>query len=836
MKPDLPLSNFAATQNLSQEYREQATSPVSPRVKNVDSSGSTLAQESTGQQRHSRIERLNRSSSRRLVPKSLRLHFGLRENKRQIDIHRDGFKTYCAKDNPLETYKSKKAALRSLDSYTNDNLGVPISKHNNRIYTALRNNLLRQTREINILLERNFSCAIESFTSIDPLLDFVNSELSEFNTLPNTLTTLDESLNRLFDQNKTRHPHSDNYETLQLVYKLTCSIEAKIGQHKDCSTVYLKLKKILDPIAVDILCRRLDSLNSMQLLLNFVEVHCRKINLLSDSSGYILIQRMIKTIERLPREEVSAESLFSLHDKLKFLCNDNGKRVLKKVFSLLTNEVDSLDTAKNAFKRFKTSEIRSIETAEKLFKKMCTFITDFDDALDTYDFAANPQFNTGYILLNDLHKKVVSNAKSADHFYRLTSHSCFCKDSSAFCLNGLAKDPDHTGLQQVHKQIIENKIIQHFDKTVDQSRRTFAYNCKSQIDKILRSQNDLYQSQFNQTTKAKISLFDKKYRAASAAFDDAENCFKKICSNNDFYSKRNFTDSMNKAIRLAIDAIVAAPTDLMRKKSENLINSYFDDRHRTKRGFSTVLKKPFELNQLINKIKTQQTIERRFQDRKATAIESLKEKLETQMSIKIAEFDKNVSQKRKELNSSLQLLQPKLHRYYSNLPHTRLADQYFLVDYFWMPYLYHGLFFTGECPADMDARDSFDLDDVCGDLSPPTFTENLSIPASEFLHDIDVEDVSYNTSLPLDMSIDVGSVCEFTSDLIDHSSGNMDIALGVEFSMSDFYGGGFGGGGYDGGGYGGGGYGGSGYDGGGYDGGGFGGGGCDGGGCDGGGF
>ncbi|WP_257294405.1 hypothetical protein [Endozoicomonas sp. YOMI1] len=95
MKPDLSLSNTDATWYLFQKYGEQTTSPVLPRV-NIDSSDLTRAPQSIGLQRRSGIEVHTQSclpSLRSLLPKSFRLHLDLRENDRQIDTHRNDFKS-----------------------------------------------------------------------------------------------------------------------------------------------------------------------------------------------------------------------------------------------------------------------------------------------------------------------------------------------------------------------------------------------------------------------------------------------------------------------------------------------------------------------------------------------------------------------------------------------------------------------------------------------------------------------------------------------------------------------------------------------------------------------
>lgn len=80
----------------------------------------------------------------------------------------------------------------------------------------------------------------------------------------------------------------------------------------------------LHDMAVANMCRHLDSLNTMESLIEFVENHEGNIRTLSDLKHNLLIQHMIKTIEHLP-EEVSTESLFLLDKKMEAIREDSKK-------------------------------------------------------------------------------------------------------------------------------------------------------------------------------------------------------------------------------------------------------------------------------------------------------------------------------------------------------------------------------------------------------------------------------------------------------------------------------------------------------------------------------
>lgn len=793
---------------------------------NTDSSDSTPARHASLLHGRSTIDTINRSSFRRLIPKCLRLHFGLRQNERQIDRCRNDFKPYGVRDNPLVTYENNKVLFRSLESSTIDNLGVPISRHSNRRYTALKGTLEAQAQEINTLLTENLKCAVESFSSLGCLLNFIDSELSEFITLPNTLGSLLGSMKTLSDQEQ----YSGNTETLQLVHKLTLSIEQKFGSQRSNSAFYRSLKSRLNDMTVEILRCRLYTLNSVELLTDFVENHSSNILKLSDANHPALIQHMIWQIERFPKEMVTAESLFSLHMKLQFVCKDRAKKLLIKAYSIQLDESNSLNAARTAFIKANRSGLSGDHITQRLFNKMCSFITNFDDALDTFNKVTASTATVNWELLKSLYDKVVTFADSADHFYRLTENPAFRKDISIFCLNGLTKDPNHNQLKQLHVQLIEEKIIKQFDKTVDRSRKNFVFNCNSQIDRIIQSQEDEYQEQFSDKITTPKELFNENYQTASREFNKAEGYFEQIRSHSDSH-KQNFDNCFDNAVKSALNALIAAPTVSMRKKSENLLNSYFKKGHRMRNGRTEYFSMPKQLANTIQKIKTQQTIESVFLERKETAIENLKISLEIQKLNKTKEFDNRIHQKRKKLNSSLQLLQPKLHNYYSSLSEKKSTPQYFPLDNFYMPNLYYALYFNQVSHLNMDDGYTFDLDDVPGDLSSSTFTENISVADSGFLANIDVGNFSFDTSLPFDMNydlnIDLAAACDLSEDLTAGmnfpTNFGSDITHGCDFSSPEpSYGGGYSGGGYSGGDYSGGGYSGGDYGG--------------GGGCDGGGF
>lgn len=831
MTPDLSSPATSAMSHSFQKHSRETPDPLLPRV-NIDSSDATPAQHTSLLHGRSTIDTINRSSFRRLIPKCLRLHYGLRENERQIDRCRNGFQPYGAQDNPLVTYENNKVLFRSLESFTADNLGVPISRHNNSRYTALKGSLEEQTQKINTLLTENLNCAVESFSSLNCLLNFIDSELSEFITLPHTLNSLLSSMKKLLDQDQ----HCGNTETLQLVQKLTLSIEQKIRSEHNNSAFYCSLKSSLKDMTVEILGRHLNKLNSVELLANFIESHSRNIRNLSDHHP-ALIQHMIRRIDRLPKELVTAEALFSLHMKLQFVFKDPTKEILKKAFSVQLNESNSLNSIRTAFIKANRIGLSRDDITQRLFSKMCSFITKFDDALSTFNQVTASTTSINWNSLKTLYEKVVTFADSADHFYRLTKNPSFRKDISIFCLNGLTKDPNHIQLKQVHARIIEEKITEQFNKAIDRSRKDFVFNCKSEINRIIQSQEDKYQQQFSDRITTPKELFNKKNQTAAREFVKAEEYFGKIRSHSDS-CKKTFNKHFDNAVKSALDALMAAPTESMRKESENLINSYFRKGHRMRNGRIKYFSMPTQLANIIKKIKSQQSLESTFLERKETAIESLKKNLEMQKLKKTNDFDNSTRRKRKKLDSSLQDIQPKLHNYYSSLSEIKpTTPQYFLLDNFRMPYLYCALFLIQESHFNMDDQYIFDLSDVPGDLSSSTFTENISVADSGFLADIDIGDLSFDTSLPFnmnhDLDIDLAAACDLSADLAAEmnlsTNFGSDITHGCDFSSPEpSYGGGYSGGGYSGGGYSGGGY-----DGGGSSG------GCDsggGGGCDGGGF
>ena len=465
MTPDLSSPAVDATWHSFQKKPEETPGTLLPRV-NIDFSVSTSPQHTSLLHERSTIDTINRSSFRRLIPKCLRLHLGLRQNERQINRCLNGFQPYEAQDNPLVTYENNKVLFRSLESSTADNLGVPISRHSNRRYTALKGSLEEQTQAINTLLTENLKCAIESFSSLSCLLNFIDSELSEFITLPHTLVSLLGSMDTLFDQDQ----HSGNTGTLQLVHKLTLSIEQKIGSQHSNSAFYRSLKSKLNDMTVEILRCRLNTLDSVELLTDFVDRHSSNIRNLPDGYHPALIQHIISQIERLPKEMVTANALFSLHMKLQFACKDRRKKILIKAFSVQLNESSSLDSLRAAFINANRFRLSNEDITQKLFKQMCNFITSFDDALDTFNNITISTATINWTLLKTLYDKVVTFADSADHFYRLTENPAFHKDISIFCLNGLTKDPNHSQLKQVHTQLIEEKIIEQFDKAAGRSR------------------------------------------------------------------------------------------------------------------------------------------------------------------------------------------------------------------------------------------------------------------------------------------------------------------------------------------------------------------------------
>ncbi len=461
---DFSLTKTDTRWQSSQNHGEQTASSVLPLVNidssvvNIDSLPLTPEPQSTGLQRRSRIEAINQSCLRCLLPKlpeSFRLDFDLSEIERQIDSYRNSFQAYADKDKPLEAYERNKLALRTLESNIDENLRWPVRRHDNRRYVRLQNRLDEQIQNVDTLLKANLKRATQSFSSISPLLNLVYSELPEFIEFPDTICPLKDSLKRLFDEDQAQHPHSGNAETLQLIYKVSCLVDQKIEEEQkslDHFRIKLQMRRqertqrdlellknlnaTLHDMAVANMCRHLDSLNTMESLIEFVENHGGNIRTLSDSNHNSLIQRMIKTIEHLP-EKVSAEPLFLLDKKMEAIREDSKKIILKKASSLLTNEIDSLDAGIKAFIRASLTGLggfRKDEVAEALFYKMCTFIKDFDDALLTFDkvTALNPHTSKKHSDI--LYKKVVSQAVSFEHFYRLTNHTAFDKDKSTLFL------------------------------------------------------------------------------------------------------------------------------------------------------------------------------------------------------------------------------------------------------------------------------------------------------------------------------------------------------------------------------------------------------------------
>ena len=804
MRPDLSSAVTNATWHSFQKHANETAPPVLPRV-NIDSSDPTSVRNTSELHRRTTIDAINQSPFRRLIPKCLRLRFGLKNNERQIDTCRNDFKPYGAEDNPLVTYEHNKVLFRTLESSTNDKFGVPISRHSNGRYNALKDNLEAQTREITTLLTENLVCAIKSFSSIGCLLDFVDSELSEFISLPDTLKSLQASMKTLFYQDL----HTGNAETLQLIHKLTLTIEQRIGRQHSDSLFCRSLRSGLNDMTVEILCCRLSSLNSMQSLIDFVGDHSCHILKLSGADHTVLIKHMISRIDLLAKEMVSAELLFSLDNKLQLVCNDRTQIILKKAFSVELNEINSLDSARTAYIKAKKIELRDDDIISSLFKKMCSFITNFDDALDTFNKVTASTNNINRGSLKTLYDKVVACADSADHFYQLTQNPAFHKDISMLCLNGLTKDPNHIQLKKFHARIIEEKIIEQFNKTVDRSRKNFDFDCESKIATIIRSQENKYQKLFNDKITTPTKLSHTKYQMAADQFDRAEKYFKQISSNSDS-NKQNFVDCFDKAVKSALNAMMTAPTESLRNNAEKLINSYFENKHRMKNGRTKYFTMPTQLAKTIKEIKTVQTMESTFLKEKQTAIKNLKKRLETQRINKTSQFNTNIRQKREELKSSLQSLQAELHTYYSNLSGMDSTRQYFLLNSFRMPYQYSALFFNHQSCLNMDDEYTFDLDDASGNIPPFTFTEKISVADSGFLANIDAGDISCDTSLPFDMNydlnIDLGAVCDLTADLTSGmnfpTNFGSDITHECNFSSpGPSYGGSSSRGGYDGGGY-----------------------------------
>ncbi|WP_422132920.1 hypothetical protein [Endozoicomonas sp. ALD040] len=743
---DFSLTKTDTRWQSSQNHGEQTTS-VLPLV-NIDSSALTSGPQSTGLQRRSRIAALDQSCFRCLLPNFVWLRLGLSEIERQIDSYRSSFQAYANKDKPLEDYERNKLALETLKSNIDENLKWPVHRYDNRRYVRLQNRLDEQIQNIYTLLEDNLKRATQSFSSISPLLNLVYSELSEFIAFPDTLCPLKDSLKTLFDEDQAQHPDSGNAETLQLIYRVSCLVDEKIqkeqksldhlrinlqtwGQERVQRNLELlkNLNATLHNIAVANMCRHLDSLNTMESLIEFVENHEGNIRTLSDLKHNFLIQHMIKTIEHLP-EEVSTESLFLLDKKMKAIREDSKKIILKKASSLLTNEVDSLASGIRAFIRVSLAglgEFTRDEVADRLFNKMCTFIKNFDDALLTFDkvTALNPHSSKQFDIL---YKKVVSQAVSFEHFYRLTKHAGFDKDKSTFCLKALAINPDHVDLRKLHKKIIEQKINQQFYKTVDASRKVFIKNSQSQIEKIIGSHKTNYQNQISTLIREPsiLTRYNEKIKEATKKFKKADLSFRHIRSRLD---TDRLKIPLKEAITLSLEAMILAPTDKMRKSAEELIDKFFNETHMNPRTYQKKIPRPKIINKEIKKIKAYPTTENKCQNLKETAIANLKRKLDAQVLIKSHEFDKLVSQKKQELDNSLSLHHQKLGSYYHSLAQMSPTAWFFPIDGFLMPYVYAALL-SPEYPVNMGSRYSSDTGDVRGDLSPSTVTGNLSISDS----------------------------------------------------------------------------------------------------------
>ncbi|WP_257265225.1 hypothetical protein [Endozoicomonas sp. ONNA2] len=834
MKADLPLSN-ATSWCSSQNYQEQTASPVLPRV-NIGLSQRTSVPPDTGLQRRSGIPVHTQTclpSLRQRLPKSFRLYRGLRENERQIDTRRNSLELNGAQDDPITAYNHNKVALRSLETATADNLRVPIARHSNRIYRWLEGNVREQTQAINTLLEDNLRRTIQSFASIGPLLHFAESELSELFTLPNTFSSLQESLSTLFQQDLTQH--SGNAETIQSLYRLTCLVDEKQKQEHRRSQFYSRLKEILESMTVVNMRFRLDSLNTMESLIDFVKHHHSNIKILSTSNRSALIKDMLNTIERLPEAKVTAQSLFLLDEAVEDIFKDSAKRILKKAFSVLANEVDSLAHARTAFNRIHRYGLGNEEAAKKLLSKICAYITHFDAALDTFVKINDANPNIDDTFFDTLYEKVVSLAVSADHFYRLSKNLYFHKDHSDFCRKGLEKNPDHSQLKQRYKQLIEYQINQQLDKATETSRIALLNKYQSQIDDIIQSHEDRYQQQFHKITNKPRAIYNGKFEEASTAFKEADSYFGYIRGRTSPYIK-SFQKHLNKGIKLALDAMMVAPTNEMRADAKQLINSYYERSHsyyershRTVRAIKKKFKKPAQIDEHIKKIEAYQTKESIFKIRKTAAINKLRHQLEDKMRNITYEFDNNASKKKQELNSSLQLLHKGLGSYYSNLSLTSPTNRYFSIDGFWMPALYISLFLSLECSGNMAGGYAYNLDNTSDDLAPNTLTENLSMPASDFAADpvamsfdssqlpemsidLDIPDVSLDLDIPdVSLDLDVASADDYSgfddsgldySGLdysgLDYSGGG--YSGGGDYGGFDFSGGDFGGGGYSGGG------------------------------------
>ncbi|WP_163370451.1 hypothetical protein [Endozoicomonas acroporae] len=733
-----------------EQQEEQTASPTFPLV-NIDSSELTPAPQGIELHRRSKIEVVNKFPLRYLLTKPYRLDLLLSDNNRKIDTCRREFANYADQNNPLDTYSSNKSRFRDLESKTNQNLRLPILRHNNTRYEALKTRVGEQTQRINALLEDNLKCAIQSFSNIVPLLDFVESELSEFMVLPNTFSSLQESLITLFD--KGQHP--GNAETLRLIYLLYWRINQESVREHGESGAPQGLKEILSVMAVKTMGCDLDSLDTTESLKKFVENNHCYISILSTSGHKVLVQHLINRVERLPKEKVRADSLFLLNEKMESLVKDDEKAILKKAFSVLCDEAQTLVDSKAAFYRVNIAGLGQDEVAERIFSKMHASINNFDDALEAFKQFSQLSPSIRKEFFDGLYEKVMSCVVSADHFYQLALNPAFDKDHSKLCLEGLAKYPCHIELKKLHKNLIEKKIFQQFDKAAEKSANAFIENCQLQIQGIVELHETEYQNQYCETIHESIKLYDEKIMKAITAFENANYYFGGVIVSsrddnrrnaNCIYMKENFQENLKKAVRLAMEAMILAPKDEMRDKGEKLINSYFDKPHRAWGGYKKKIRKPSEIVEIINKIKDSQTIERKYQNIKTTAIGNLEAQLNSEVSNKLCEIHENVKRKKEELSLSLQLLHQQLDSYYSDLTQIKPIERYFLVDGFWMPHLYVALFLTPE--RTFNTAYGSDSGELRVDLPPSTCTENLSIPASSFSGDIDVGDFA---RLPLDI-------------------------------------------------------------------------------------
>ncbi|WP_422467298.1 hypothetical protein [Endozoicomonas sp. ALC013] len=822
----------------TEQQEEQTASPTLPLV-NIDSSELIPAPQGIELYRRSKIEVVNKFPLRYLLTKPYRLDLLLSDNNRKIDTCRREFANYADQNNPLDTYSSNKSRFRYLESKTNKNLRLPILRHNNTRYEALKTRVVEQTQRINALLEDNLKRAIQSFSNIVPLLDFVKSELSEFMVLPNTFSSLQESLITLFD--KDQHP--GNAETLRLIYILYWRINQESVREHSESGAPQGLKEILSVMVVKTMGCDLDSLDTTESLKKFVENNHCYISILSTSGHKALIQHLINRVERLPKEKVRADSLFLLNEKMENLVKDDENAILKKAFSVLCNEAQTLVDSKAAFYRVNIAGLGQDEVAERIFSKMHASINNFDDALEAFKQFSQLSPGIRKEFFDGLYEKVMSCVVSADHFYQLALNPAFDKDHSKLCLEGLAKYPCHIELKKLHKNLIEKKIFQQFDKAAEKSANDFIEKCQSQIQGIVELHETEYHNQYCETIHESIKLYDEKIMNAITAFENANYYFGGVIVSSRDDSRRNdncirmkekFQENLKKAVRLVMEAMILAPKDEMRDKGEKLINSYFDKPHRAWGGYKKKIRKPIEIVEIINKIKDSQTIECKYQNIKTTAIGNLEAQLNSEVSNKLCEIHENAKRKKEELSLSLPLFHQQLDSYYSDLTQIKPTERYFLVDGFWMPYLYVALFLTPE--RIFNTACGSESGELRLDLPPSTCTENLSIPASSFSGDIDIGDFA---RLPLDIgaglsldNVDIFSelvasspdIGDVVNDVAGFDSGgglgisslsirslDRDGNSGGGHSRGEYSGGGYSGDGYSGDGYSGGGHSGGGY-------------------------